>query len=69
MLMNGMSTSEETIRCINEKYPSLVAEGGLEFLIQNQFPKIDATTLQVSSNKNFKIFSMQCFSFFLNNFK
>ena len=46
MLMNSFSTSEDTLNFLQEKYPGLAAEEGLEML-QNKVPKIDAETLEV----------------------
>jgi len=45
MLMNSFSTSEDTLKFFEEKYPGLRAEEGLE-MIQNKVPKLDATTLE-----------------------
>lgn len=45
MLMNSFSTSEDTLAFLQEKYPSLGYEEGLE-MMQNKVPKIDATTLE-----------------------
>lgn len=49
MLMNSFSTSADTLSFLQEKYPGLAAEEGLEML-QNKVPKIDATTLEVRSS-------------------
>ncbi len=48
MLMNSFSTSEDTLNFFKENYPELAAEEGLE-MMQNKVPKLDATTLEVSS--------------------
>jgi UDP-N-acetylglucosamine pyrophosphorylase len=48
MLMNSFSTSADTLAFLNEKYPSLAAEDGLE-MMQNKVPKLDATTYEVRS--------------------
>ena len=39
MLMNSFSTSDDTMEFLGKKYPSLVAEGGIEF-VQNKVPKV-----------------------------
>ena len=46
MLMNSFSTSADTLAFLNEKYPDLAGEDGLEML-QNKVPKLDATTYEV----------------------
>lgn len=48
MLMNSFSTSADTLAFLNEKYPSLASEDGLE-MMQNKVPKLDATTYEVST--------------------
>ncbi|CAB9504174.1 Phosphoglucomutase-like protein 5 [Seminavis robusta] len=45
MLMNSFSTSADTMAFLEEKYPSLAGEDGLEML-QNKVPKLDATTYE-----------------------
>lgn len=45
MLMNSFSTSADTKAFLQEKYPALAAEDGLEML-QNKVPKLDATTYE-----------------------
>jgi len=45
MLMNSFSTSEDTLKFFEEKYPSLRTEEGLE-MIQNKVPKLNAETLE-----------------------
>lgn len=52
MLMNSFSTSADTLAFLQEKYPGLAAEEGLEML-QNKVPKIDATTLEVSTTDSY----------------
>ena len=47
MLMNSFSTSADTLAFLEEKYPALAAEEGLE-LMQNKVPKLDASTYEVS---------------------
>ena len=49
MLMNSFSTSEDTMEFLSKSYPSLVAEGGLEF-VQNKVPKLDATTFEPATD-------------------
>lgn len=46
MLMNSFSTSADTLSFLNEKYPSLASEDGLE-MMQNKVPKLDAVTYEV----------------------
>eukprot|EP00523_Entomoneis_sp_CCMP467_P000358 CAMPEP_0168747598 /NCGR_PEP_ID=MMETSP0724-20121128/15742_1 /TAXON_ID=265536 /ORGANISM="Amphiprora sp., Strain CCMP467" /LENGTH=1056 /DNA_ID=CAMNT_0008795399 /DNA_START=35 /DNA_END=3205 /DNA_ORIENTATION=- len=50
MLMNSFSTSEDTLAFLQEKYPSLGYEAGLEML-QNKVPKIDEKTLLPATDK------------------
>lgn len=45
MLMNSFSTSDDTLKFLEERFPSLAAEEGLEML-QNKVPKLDKDTLQ-----------------------
>ena len=45
MLMNSFSTSADTMEFLQQNYPALAKEEGLEML-QNKVPKLDATTLQ-----------------------
>ena len=47
VLMNSYSTSDDTIAFLRTKYPDLAAEEGLE-LLQNNVPKLDAETYEVS---------------------
>ena len=47
VLINSYSTSDDTIAFLRTKYPDLAAEEGLE-LLQNNVPKLDAETYEVS---------------------
>jgi len=46
MLMNSFSTSADTLSFLQQGYPDLAGEEGLE-MMQNKVPKIDATTFEV----------------------
>ena len=50
MLMNSFSTSEDTMAFLEEKYPGLAGEDGLE-MMQNKVPKLDEKTFEVSRRK------------------
>ena len=50
MLMNSFSTSEDTMAFLEEKYPGLAGEDGLE-MMQNKVPKLDEKTFEVSHTK------------------
>ena len=50
MLMNSFSTSEDTMAFLEEKYPGLAGEDGLE-MMQNKVPKLDEKTFEVSLRK------------------
>ena len=49
MLMNSFSTSKDTMDFLSKGYPTLVAEGGIEF-VQNKVPKLDATTFEPATD-------------------
>jgi UDP-N-acetylglucosamine pyrophosphorylase len=46
MLMNSFSTSEDTLAFLQQKYPALAKEEGLE-MMQNKVPKLNAETFEV----------------------
>jgi UDP-N-acetylglucosamine pyrophosphorylase len=46
MLMNSFSTSADTLSYLQQKYPGLAAEPGLE-MMQNKVPKLEEQTLTV----------------------
>jgi hypothetical protein len=48
MLMNSFSTSADTMAFLEEKYPGLASEDGLE-MMQNKVPKLDEKTFEVSN--------------------
>ena len=63
MLMNSFSTSEDTLKFFEEKYPSLRTEEGLE-MIQNKVPKLNAETLEVRIDSfNFKLCQVDVITF------